>query len=149
MRAITVNREIEAPTQAVWDVLADFPNIAHWNGGVKKSYATSDETEGVGATRHCDLAPAGSLEETIREWAPLERLVITIDSASKVPIKQGRATFSLSATGDSATNVQIAYEFEPKWGILGILIRPVLDRQLRKGFRGFLTDLDAAAKLRA
>ena len=148
MRTITVNRDIEAPTQAVWDVLADFPNIAQWNDGVKKSYATSEETAGVGASRHLDLAPVGSVEETIREWVPLEQMVISVDSASKVPFSQGRATFGLSATAEAATNVQLTYEFEPKWGILGTLLRPILDRQFAKGFRAFLKDLDVTARSR-
>lgn len=89
MRAVRVNREIGAPATAVWDVLADFPNIADWNGGVKKSYATGEQTEGIGATRHCDLAPVGTLEETVREWQPGKKMVISIDSATKLPISHG------------------------------------------------------------
>ena len=68
MREITVEKDVEAPVDAVWAVLADFPNIADWNGGVKKSFSTNDQTDGVGATRHCDLSPAGGLEETVVEW---------------------------------------------------------------------------------
>jgi uncharacterized protein YndB with AHSA1/START domain len=144
MREIIINRDIEAPRSAVWAVLADFPNIADWNSGVKVSRSTSDAGEGVGATRHCDLAPVGALEETITEWSPEDKLVISIDSAAKLPIKSGLVTFDLDADGDT-TRTTLTYEYEPKFGPIGSLSGPVIDRQLRKGFAGFLADLEAAA----
>lgn len=97
-----------APQAAVWQVLADFPNISVWNTGVKASHATSDATSGVGAKRHCDLAPVGTLEETIAEWDEGNRLVINIDSATKLPIERGVATFTLT---EAATTID--YEYEP------------------------------------
>ena len=85
MREIHVNKVIEASGDSVWSVLADFPNIADWNGGVKKSFSTSNDVQGVGAPRHCDLSPAGSVEETVREWQEGEKMVISIDSATNFP----------------------------------------------------------------
>ena len=148
MREINVSKKIEAPRRAVWDVLADFPNIADWNGGVKKSFSTNETTEGVGAKRHCDLSPAGALEETIAEWVPEERLAISIDSAAKLPIKRGLATFTM--TTDDPTETGVHYEYETKFGPLGALMGTLfLDRKLKKGFTGFLNDLETAAKTRA
>ena len=144
MRSITVNRDIPAPRPAVWAVLADFPNIARWNTGVTESHATSDAIEGVGATRHCDLSPMGALEESIAAWEPEGRLVISIDSTEKLPISSGRVTFTLGDDGGS-TPTELQYEYEPKWAGVVKLIGPLIDRQLRNGFRGFLADLDAAA----
>ena len=145
MRTIEVERDIDAPQSSVWAVLADFPNIASWNSGVKKSFSTSDTTQGVGAQRHCDLAPAGALEETIQVWEPDSRLEISIDSASGLPIRHGLAKFALEASG-SGTRVTVAYSYEPKFGPLGQLMgRLVMDGQLTKGFTGFLKDLDYAA----
>ena len=144
MRSISVQRTIPAPRPAVWAVLADFPHISEWNSGVAASHATSESTGGVGATRHCDLAPMGALEETIAEWVPDERLVITIDHVAKLPIKHGNVTFSLEPTDDDAsTTVTIDYAYRPK---LSTLLGPVLDRQLTKGMTGFLADLDTASQ---
>ncbi len=144
MRTITVNRTIDARPSAVWEVLADFPNIADWNGGVTKSYSTSESDQGVGATRHCDLAPIGALEETIIAWEPDRRMVVRIDSAARLPIKSGEVTFTLSAA-DGATPTELRYAYEPKFGPIGSLLGPVIDRQLITGFEGFLADLDRAA----
>jgi len=146
MRTINVSRAIRAPKSAVWAVLADFPNIAEWNSGVKKSFATGDTSEGVGATRHCDLAPVGQLEETIAEWRPEEKLVVNIDTAARLPLKRAVATFTLDG-GETSTTVRVDYAYEP--GLLGRVMGPVLDRQLTKGFAGFLADLETAAETRA
>lgn len=151
MRNVQVERSMRAPRSQVWAVLADYPNIADWNEGVTKSYSTSEATEGVGAKRHCDLAPLGGLEETIAEWEPEERMVVSIDSASRIPVKRGLVTFTLVETGDemTGTTVTLRYEYVPKGGPLGALIGPLLDGQLRKGFTGFLEQLETAAADRA
>jgi uncharacterized protein YndB with AHSA1/START domain len=146
MRTIEVKRHIEAPRKDVWAVLADFPNIASWNGGVKNSFSTNDAANGVGAKRHCDLAPMGALEETVQVWEPDTRMEISIDSAEGLPIRAGLAKFVLQSSA-SGTDVSIIYSYQPKFGFVGELMgRLVLDGQLTKGFTGFLKDLDRTAR---
>ena len=99
MSNVTLNRTLDATQSQVWAVLADFPNIADWNSGIKKSYSTNDSIDGVGAMRHCDLAPLGSLKETVVGWTPEEQMVISIGSAAKLPIKSGQMTFTLARAG--------------------------------------------------
>lgn len=144
-RSITVTRDIDAPPEDVWKVLADFPNIAAWNTGVKASHTIGDATGGVGARRHCDLAPAGGLDETIVEWVEGRRLVVTIDRATVVPIKHATVTFTLDPDG-ARTPTSIEYRYRPKGGPLGRLAGRLLDRQLAKGFDGFLIDVETAAR---
>lgn len=151
-REVKVRRVLDASAEAVWSVLADFGNIASWNGGVKASHSTSDESGGVGATRHCDLAPVGQLEETIVEWSPAERMVVRIDSAKRLPIKKALVDFELQPVGSDTserTEVTITYRYETKLGVLGAATGPVLDRQLSSGFEGFLDDLGDAAEVAA
>ena len=146
MRVVKAKRQIGASPDKVWAVLADFPNIAEWNSGVNRSYATSDVTAGVGAKRHCDLAPVGALEETVTGWDEEKRMEIKIESAAKLPIAHGLATFTLSGTG-AATDVSVEYSYEPKFGLWGHLMgRLMLDGQLTKGFMGFLKDLEQASR---
>ena len=146
MRSIKVSRRIPSAPEKIWAVLADFPNIATWNTGVAKSFATSDSTSGVGARRHCDLTPLGELEETVQEWDETRRMVIRIDSAKKLPFANGEATFILSPE-DDATEVSINYTYKPRFGLFGQIMGSLaLDRQFTKGFNGFLNDLDAASR---
>lgn len=138
-RTVSVARRLDASPDAVWDVLADFPNISVWNGGVRASRATSTAVEGVGATRHCDLAPFGALEETVREWEPGRRMVVTIDEARRLPMRSAAATFVIEPDGEGS-EVTIEYRYDPQ-GPVG----PMMDRQFTKGFGGFLDDLERAA----
>ncbi len=146
MRSVKVSRRIFSAPEDVWAVLADFPNIATWNSAVAKSFATSESTGGVGAQRHCDLAPFGELEETVKEWDDTRRMVISIDSTKNLPIAHGEVTFVLSPV-DDATEVSVDYTYKPKFGFLGQFMGSLaLDGQLNKGFTVFLKDLDAASK---
>ena len=145
MRSISTTSIITAPRSAVWAVLADFPNVADWNNGVKKSFSTSEASSGVGAQRHCDIAPAGQLSETIRQWEPDTMMAISIDSAKKMPITSALGTFTLKDHGDS-TSVQLDFEYRPRFGLVGKLTGPLLDKQFAKSFDGYMTDLQAAVQ---
>jgi len=148
MRNVKLERTLAAPRSSVWAVLADYPNIADWNDGVKKSYAIGDATEGVGAQRQTELVPTGAMRETVAEWVPEERMVIAIDKVEKMPVKQARMTFTLSG-GDENTLFTMSYDYEPKGGPLAVILGPVLDRQMNKGFNGFIDLLEPAAQARA
>ena len=148
MRNVKLERTLAAPRSSVWAVLADYPNIADWNDGVKKSYAIGDATEGVGAQRQTELVPTGAMRETVAEWVPEERMVIAIDKVEKMPVKQARMTFTLSG-GDETTLFTMSYDYEPKGGPLAVILGPVLDRQMNKGFNGFIDLLEPVAQARA
>ena len=149
MRHVKLERTLAAPRSSVWAVLADYPNIADWNDGVKKSYAIGDATEGVGAQRQTELAPDGKMRmrETVTECVPEERMVMAIDKMEKMPVKQARMTFTLSG-GDETTLFTMSYDYEPK-GALWSFLGPVLDRQFGKGFNWFIDILEPVAQARA
>jgi hypothetical protein len=73
-------------------------------------------------------------------------MVVSIDSAKKLPIAQGEVTFVLSPE-DDATEMSVNYVYTPKFGLLGAVIGSLaVDGQFRKGFKGFLKNLDAASR---
>ena len=150
MRNVNVERTLAAPRSSVWAVLADYPNIVDWNDGVKNSYAIGDATEGVGAQRQTELVPNGAMRmrETVAEWTPEERMVIAIDKIEKQPIKQATMTFTLSDGGET-TPFTMSYDYEPKGGPLAFIYGPMLDRLMKKGFNGFVDNLEPTAQARA
>jgi uncharacterized protein YndB with AHSA1/START domain len=150
MRNIKVERTLAAPRSSVWAVLADYPNIVDWNDGVKNSYAIGDVTEGVGAQRQCDLVPNGAMRmrETVTEWVAEERMVIAVDKIEKQPVKRATMTFTLSDGGE-ATPFTMSYDYEPKGGPLAFIYGPILDRQMNKGFNGFIDNLEPTAQARS
>ena len=149
MRTINLSKKIDAPRQVIWDILADFANVADWNTGVNESHSTSDAANGVGATRHCDLGPGGALDETIREWEPNNSMAISIDSATKAPIKGALGTFVLTGDDAGPTEVALQFDYTPKGGPIGNLFGRMLDKQFTKNFHGYLDDLDRTAAERS
>ena len=91
------------------------------------------------------LAPAGQLSETIRKWEPETMMAISIDTAKKMPITSALGTFTLKDDGD-ATSVRLDFEYRPRFGSIGKLIGPLLDKQFAKSFDGYMTDLQAAVQ---
>jgi uncharacterized protein YndB with AHSA1/START domain len=149
MRNVKVERTLAAPRARVWAVLADYPNIVDWNDGIKNSYAIGDATEGVGAQRQCDIVPNGKMRmrETVSEWVPEERMVLVVDNIEKQPIKHATMTLTLSSS-DEKTPCTMSYDYEPKGGPLAFVIGPLLDRQMKKAFQGFVDNLESAAQAR-
>ncbi len=132
---------IDVPKEKVWEVLADLGNIHKWNPGVSHSYSTSENRQGEGATRHCDIQnPKGYLEERALDWREGEGFKIDIYD-SNFPIKRNLIQFSVRADGDG-TIVEVSPDYKLKFGLLGsVLDRLILGRQLRKGMAGLLAGL--------
>ncbi len=84
----TISREIEinASKEEVWKAIAKFGDICHASPGVLKSKVTSEQQEGVGATRHCDFTMNGATaEERITQWNEGESLTIEVYELKKMP----------------------------------------------------------------
>lgn len=146
MREVTITRTLAAAPDAVWRVLADYSGIDRWNRNVKASRATNGLETGLGAQRHCEMSPAGSLTESIAEWEPGSLLVVRIDSTKMIPIKTALVDYRLAPGEDNrSTAMQVRYRFEPKWGPVGRLLAPMVARRLAHSFEDVLTDLELAA----
>lgn len=144
MPSLQVSRTSTKSPDALWAVIADFPNIANWNSGVKTSVATSTDTGGVGATRHCELAPAGALDERVLEWEEGRRVKVAVDKASKAPIKTATANFTITPEGDHV-RLDVDYDFELKGGVAGKAAAPALKKAFARAFSGLLDEWDEAA----
>lgn len=135
-----------APVQAVWDVLADFQNVSRYTGAVKTSVLESNHATGVGAQRACELSPAGTTLETIQEWVEGERITMTVDNITVMPIKSSLTTFSVRAIDDEKTEITMSTEAEPKGGFLSPLIAKRLERGLPKAAKRLIDDFAEAAE---
>ena len=132
---------IEAPKEKVWEVLADIGGIYKWNPGVMYSYATSEDSQGVGATRHCDLiGQRGYLEERVMDWREGEGFKIRVYDTD-LPIRKNVVRFSLDGDEDG-TVVRVNPDYTVKYGAMGsIMDRLFMRRRVKKGMEGLLAGL--------
>lgn len=144
MKHVSGTVQIDAPTQRVWEVLADFGNINTFNPGLTASYLTGDDTSGVGATRHCDLTvPGASIEERIVEWKEGEGYRVQIYDGVRNPFATAFATLIVTPVdGDAArSSVSMQLEWKTKGWFLGSLLDRGLRTQNRKAVKGLLAGL--------
>ena len=95
---VTREIRIDAPGEKVWAVFVDIGSVQDYSPGVVKSYYTSDIKAGIGASRHCDLFPKGTVEERIVSWRDREHYAIEIYDWTEVPYI-GVAHFTLKRDG--------------------------------------------------
>ena len=143
MTEITREVWIDAPKQQVWNALADFGNVYQMSPGILKSYLTSDQKTGVGASRHCDLALFGaSVEERISEWDEGNKIEIEIYEANKLPmVKDLVADFTLQMER-GGTRLRGTFSYGMKYGPVGALMNTLtLKSQNDKGLSAFMAGI--------
>ena len=139
MIKITKEVEINAPKAKVWSVLADIGAVEKYNPVVTKSYSTSENKQGLGASRHCDLLPMGSVEEKIIEWDEGESYKIEIFEGKAIPFK-GTGKFELTENGKS-TNVKMTFEPDMGNGIFGKIMGFMMKEKMNKMITGVVIGL--------
>lgn len=143
-RHITVQRRMAAPTSFLWALFADFPHLAsHWSG-LRATSAIGEKTSGVGARRHVELKPMGSMQETVTVWEVGRRIDTVNEPSASVPFTHAESSLTLEPA-DDGTMATFDYRYVPRGGPLGVLTGPVIDLMLRRTFTDMLTATDQAA----
>jgi hypothetical protein len=143
-RHITVQRRMTAATGSVWTLFADFPNLAnHWSG-LRSTRAIGDQTSGVGARRHVELKPFGSMDETVTVWEEGRRIDTLNRPGVSVPFNHAESSLLLEPA-DNGTLATFDYRYVPRGGPIGRFTGPFIDRMLTTSFAGMLAAADAGA----
>jgi ligand-binding SRPBCC domain-containing protein len=131
---------INAPVDAVWNVLGDLVAVERYNPMVKSAKLLSEQQEGVGAGRHCELKPKGWVEERVWDWQPPRAIGLEV-AASDWPVVFMKWRTELTA-GSDATLVSQEMSYKLKFGPLGRLMDAlVMRRKLDKSVAEILGSL--------
>jgi hypothetical protein len=143
-RQITVQRRMAAATGDVWALFADFPNLAsHWSG-LRSTRAIGAQTSGVGARRHVQMKPFGSMDEIVTVWEEGRRIDTVNKPGVSVPFKHAQSVLTLKP-GDNGTLAKFDYRYVPRGGPMGRITGPLIDRMLTATFTDMLAAVDQAA----
>ncbi len=124
MTHIKESIRINASKDKVWELLADFGGIIKFHPGLRDSYSTSTRKGGVGASRHCDLLPAGSVEERIIEWKDGQEMLVQIFDGKGVPpfdFDSTKAHITVQEK-DVDTIVTMDFNYRLKYGLIGAIM---------------------------
>ena len=139
---------ISATKEDVWKVLSNYGDICKFNPGVSKSYITSENNEGVGATRVCELVPVGKVSETIKEWQEGDGFLIQVTPIEKLPpITNFTGRFHIEKLSVNTSRVSVSINYEIKLGVIGtilnkVLIQPKLEKSMDDLLRGLKTHVE-------
>lgn len=133
MAQVSVAKIIDAPIANVWATWDAFGDIYKFNPGVRRSRLLENSAEtGLGAKRQCDLTDGKNyVREEIVEYIPQKRMKIRIIGGT-MPMKCADAIISFSAHKSHTTRVQFDMNFEPRPGLLGRMMVPMMKVMMRK-----------------
>jgi Polyketide cyclase / dehydrase and lipid transport len=143
-RHITVRRRMSASPTSVWAVFADFPNLgSHWSG-LRATRAIGNQTSGVGARRHVELKPIGSMDETVTAWEEGRRIETENHPSMSVPFNRAESRLMLEPDSEG-TIATFDYRYAPRGGALGRFTGPLIDKMLAATFTEMLAATEEAA----
>lgn len=132
--------KINALLDKVWEVLANLEAVQYYNPMVKSTRYISQDREGVGAARHCDLNPKGYVKERVTAWEPKKAIALEAYE-HQWPVKFMRWRTELHPQGNG-TLVTQDLEYETKFGILGKLMNVLMMRKkMDQGITGAFQEL--------
>lgn len=115
MTHLTTTIAVDAPPEAVWEVLGDLTATSEWIPG---TVAARME----GAIRICDTADGGEIHEEISDYSPERRTFRFSHRRVPLPVASSSGTFTVHAAADGGAVVVLECDFEPR--------EPALDGQL-------------------
>jgi uncharacterized protein YndB with AHSA1/START domain len=142
MGSFATETKIEAPITEVWQALGEIGDIYRWNPGVRAWHTTSEQGDGLGATRYCDLGGKNYLDEEVVLWQPNEKLTMRI-TGTNLPFATADIRFTLHAENGS-TVVTVSPLYKLKYGVMGELLdRVYVRKSYQKGMEALLAGLKA------
>ena len=115
---ISIKRTINAPSDALWDYLADYSNIHKFHPLLKGSdFVDGAHTCELGSTRQCDMKDGSYLKERITDWKEGSHYSVEIYETS-MPVKEARATIGVKAIGENQSEAYMYMNMKPKYKLL-------------------------------
>ncbi|MBI4791118.1 MAG: SRPBCC family protein [Chloroflexi bacterium] len=131
---------ISAPTDKVWQVLADFGGVEKWAPTVVKSYCPSEVTRGVGTKRVLTTTTGEVTEEIIVEWDEGRGFTFEIPDGLASVIRMLRESWSVEDS-PQGTEVVVIMDYQMKPGVINaildsVAVRRVLGKMLVQNLAG-------------
>ncbi len=133
MPSFVIKKRVNVPIEQVWASWDDFANIDVFNPNITESHLLpgSEGPTNVGTKRHCSM-PGGKnyVRESITAYEPMKRIELEIFETN-MPIKKMVIDTTFKALSNTATEITQTTDFEPKMGILGKLMGPMMKKQFQ------------------
>jgi uncharacterized membrane protein len=148
MLQITRTIDINAPVNDVWKKLAKLDDVENFVDSVTRSVYNTEQKEGVGASRTCDVKGFGTIVEEIIDWREGEAFTYTVEGMPKM-VKHAQSKWLLESKSQSETTVSVTTSIETRYGAFGRLMEkfalaPKLGTTLTGALRQFKEHVERA-----
>lgn len=137
-KQIERSTNIDAPPDAVWEVLGDSRLLPDWVPAVEEVTAYSSEGEAVGEVRQCNARLAGKsgrMVERCVEFAPMTRIAYVVEEESfgmRRMFEHYGFVINLEPMASGKTLVILETHYTPRNPIYGLLHRLLMRRKFEK-----------------
>jgi ligand-binding SRPBCC domain-containing protein len=139
---------IDAPPERVWAALSRLDALHEFDPGIERSELRSNEAEGMGASRHCDLRGGGWFRDRVTVWQPDREIEFELQECS-LPVRRLRHHYTLTPERNG-TRVDQQQEYDLKYGFFGGLLDVlVVRRKWDAGIKRFFVGLKTYVEKRA
>ena len=141
MAELTVEKIVNAPLEQVFASWSDnFGDICKFHPSLNESFLLEDSptSSGLGAARQCNLKDGKNwVRERVVAVEENEKIVVDMYDGT-MPLKKAVATIDFARIDNSSTKVWLTIEFEPKMGILGKAMVPMMKMKFRPMLQSLL-----------
>jgi uncharacterized protein YndB with AHSA1/START domain len=145
---------IQAPADAVWEVLADSRLLPAWAPVVNEVTHCSADGEAVGEVRDCSVNLAGKsgrMVERCIEFSPTTRIAYVVDDESfgmRRMFEHYGFALNLESLASGQTRVTLETYYTPRNPMYGLLNRLLMRRKFEKVCEGIVGGLKALTESR-
>lgn len=93
MAFVRVSRSFDVPLDSVWQILADYGNVAEFHPGIESSRTLEDDQQGVGGMRSCEFGKGKGVDEAITAWEDGKTMRFEAVAFRKLPMKHMIGSF--------------------------------------------------------
>lgn len=133
MSEVSYQLVMNIPRAEAWERLRDLSLAHHYVPGIVNTEITTDQKEGVGASRKVYQSASRYLEETVTQWNDGSGFTIRLHKGEKdAPFKNAFFRYELKDAAHGKTRLLVTMGYKPPLGGLGTL----LDKALLKHIIG-------------
>jgi uncharacterized membrane protein len=136
LKTVCAELTINASKDVVWNVWAQFNNVADYAASIPKSYSLAGKSSGLGASRRCDISKTVQVDEMITEWLPGERYTMEVIASKGVPIKTMEVSYMVARNDTETTLVTIEMRYRMKGLFHYLPVKRAMQQQARDHLMG-------------
>ncbi len=111
---VSVKKTINAPSEILWNYLADYSNIERFHPLLSSSqFIEGADSCEIGSTRQCNMKDGNYVKERITDWVEGSHYTVDIYESS-MPIKSAKGTLGVKAINKNSSEAFFTMEVTPK-----------------------------------